>query len=140
MTASSPTDIHGVEIEVGDLVVSAGVVGTVKGINGWGSINVRHKSKRNVYAYEDGAPDIAYQYTPRTYNWQTREYTSGPEETCYRKDRRVIGEKTVNLTQVRVNKSDILILQKHDGSVPNALAEIIKHHDLIFLGGNEDNE
>lgn len=136
-----PIDENGVIIEPGDLVVSKGVLGTVKAINGWGSINVRYKAERALYAYEEGALDIPYQYKPYHWNRETRQYEYGEEETRYEKDYRSIGRKIVERTQVRVSKDQIMVLRKHTGVVPAAITTALNVHEIVFpTGGVKDGE
>lgn len=132
MSKREVKDSHGVLIEPGDLVVSHDVIGTVKAINGWDSINVRYEAERNVYAYEKGAPDEPYEYTPYSWNYEQGRYAYGEPEVRYRKDLRVVGRKVVDLTQVRVGTRNITVLRKRDGSVPDHLTKIMDEHKLIF--------
>ena len=60
-----PKDKLGVEIEVGDLVVSAASkaygnfkIGRVEKVFPSGRVTMKYANKVNVYAYEEGAPDI----------------------------------------------------------------------------------
>jgi len=135
-------DGYGVTIEAGDLVVSHDVVGTVKAINKWKSINVRYEGERVVYAYEKGAPDVPYEYRPYKWNPISGRYSYGEPETRFRNDMRVVGTKTVELTQVRVSTHNIIVLRKRDGSTPKHITEALAMHELVFSnkesGGSDE--
>lgn len=131
----NPKDSNGIVIEAGDLVASNGVVGTVKNINGWGSINVRYKNERPLYAYEEGAHDVPYEHKPYQYNRETRQYEYGETETRYKKDFRSIGRIQYDATQVRVNTSGITVLRKNDGTIPPAIAAAFSIHEIVFPAG-----
>lgn len=141
-SVSDVKDSHGVVIEAGDLVVSHDVIGTVKKINGWDSINVRYELERSVYAYQLGAPDEPYEYTPYSWNYEAKKYEYGEPETRYRKDYRVVGKKTIDATQVRVSTQNITVLRKRDGSVPKHITEALAMHELVFpakeTGGSDE--
>lgn len=64
----SRKDVLGVEVEVGDLCLSAPkgkysskpYVGKVTNVAESGRVTLKHPLKRNIYAYERGAPDVEH--------------------------------------------------------------------------------
>lgn len=142
-----PTDQYGTEIAVGDLVVTNGKVGMVSKINSYGAPNVRIPSKRNIYAYEWGAPDIErkntrYKRDEQGYylrdangrnTWEQEEYT------YFDKDRRVVGETDYTYTVIRQNTRNLTVLRKVDGTLPSPFGDAIERHRIIFPD-KEDND
>jgi len=68
-------DIMGVEVEVGDICLSAPkhkwsskpYVGKVTNVSDTGRVTLKHPAERNIYAYERGAPDKeqeSYRWVP----------------------------------------------------------------------------
>ena len=144
---SNPTDVHGNEIEIGDLVVSSTVtsysnmvVGVVthigEGKYGSTPVTIQYLLERNEYAYELGAPKIEEKYR----DWGRYQDGigrwaygyHGEEKTRLVNDMRVVGRKTTLAKQARQKSCNILIIRKKDGSVPEAFTNIIKNHERIF--------
>lgn len=135
-----PTDQYGTEIAIGDLVVTNGKVGMVSKINAHGAPNVRIPSKRSIYAYEWGAPDIErkgtrYKRDEQGYyvkdsngrnTWEEEEYT------YMDKDRRVVGETDYTYTVIRQNTRNLTVLRKVDGTLPSPFGDAIERHRIIF--------
>lgn len=144
------TDINGIELEIGDLVVSSTVtsysnmvVGIVSyiGEKQYGStpVTIQYSHERNQYAYEIGAPKVEEKYREwgrhQTADGRWTYGYHGPDKTRMVNDMRVVG-KTVGLgKQARQKDCNILILRRKDGSTPQALLDTVERHKLIYPGG-----
>lgn len=146
----TPKDIHGNDIEVGDLVVSSTVtsysnmvVGVVSRIgeppHKWAdqTISITYLYERNKYAYEIGAPDLEEKYQDWGQYYDETEKRNrygyhGPEKTRMVKDRRKVGRTTDTSTQRRQKTCNILVIRKKDGTVPDALTNIIENHKILY--------
>lgn len=144
------TDINGIELEVGDLVVSSTVtsysnmvVGIVSyiGEKQYGStpVTITYSHERNQYAYEIGAPKVEEKYR----EWGQHKGSDGrwtygyhgPEKTRMVNDMRVVG-KTIGVNkQARQKSCNILIIRRKDGTTPQALLDTVERHKLIYPGG-----
>lgn len=109
-------DGMGQEIRVGDILLSASKTGNIKigrveRMFPSGRITIKYADKINIYAYEEGAPDIPYQSTrakrdangeviymdhPSGYkDWRGVPYKQAVQEeyTAYKKDHTVVGRR-----------------------------------------------
>lgn len=147
MTDKKVYDQYGTEIAIGDLVVTHGKVGMVAKFNAHGSVNVRIRSTKNVYAYEWGAPKIErkgtrYKRDEQGYyvkdsngrnTWEQEEYT------YFDKDYRVVGEEPYTYTVIRQNTQSLTVLRKVDGILPSPFLEAIEKHKIIFPNKEQTN-
>lgn len=148
---SNPLDINGVEIELGDLVVSStvtsysnmkvGIVGHIgEAAHKWATptITINYMFERDKYASELGAPKVLETY----YDWKYDEWDAlpreekrdykGEEKTRWVDDHRKVGRTTVFGKQVRQRSCNILIIRKKDGTVPRPLMKVVENHIDLY--------
>ncbi len=130
-------DIMGVEVEVGDLCLSAPkhkwsgkpYVGKVTNVSETGRVTLKHPVKRNIYAFERGAPEVErtyYRYVvdneAEPDRWGRRPYKQEPYKYMA-KDYTVVA---VEWKWVRKQAADItlIVLRKH-GEEKKGLEEIL---------------
>lgn len=102
------TDDFGVEIEVGDIILSSpqnskAAIGRVERVSSSGRITIKHKIERAIHAYERGAPDIPYEAERAKRDERGRPVETGRNHwgsvyayekyTAYRKDYTVVGRR-----------------------------------------------
>lgn len=149
---SNPTDINGVEIELGDLVVSSTVtsygnmkVGIIAHIGepaykyGNHTVTVNYMFERDKYAYELGAPKVLETYNDWKYEeyskletWEEKRAYKGEEKTRWVNDMRKVGRTMGVGKQVRQRTCNILIIRKKDGSVPGQLMKVVENHQDLY--------
>jgi hypothetical protein len=133
----SRTDSFGVEVEVGDIVLSCPKhkwsgkpeVGRVSGVFDSGRVTIQIPQKVSIYAYQRGAPEIeqeSYRYEPddtaEPDRWGRRPYKRVPYKYMA-KDYTVVA---VEWKWVRKQAADItlIVLRKH-GEEKKGLEEIL---------------
>jgi hypothetical protein len=133
----SRTDSFGVEVEVGDIVLSCPKhkwsgkpeVGRVSGVFDSGRVTIQIPQKVSIYAYQRGAPEIeqeSYRYEPDDAagpdRWGRRPYKRVPYKYMA-KDYTVVA---VEWKWVRKQAADItlIVLRKH-GEEKKGLEEIL---------------
>jgi hypothetical protein len=130
-------DSFGVEVEVGDIVLSCPrnkysnnpEVGRVSGVFDSGRVTIQVPYKRSIYAYERGAPDIeqqSHRWAPdesaEPDKWGRKPYVQVPY-TYMSKDYTVVG---VEWKWIRKQAADItLIVLRKGGEEKKGLEEIL---------------
>lgn len=133
----SRKDSFGVEVEVGDIVLSCPrhkwsgkpEVGRVSGVFDSGRVSIQVPSKVNVYAYQEGAPDVEqtsyrweYDNEAEPDRWGRRPQKRVPY-TYMAKDNTVV---RVEWKWMRKQAADItLIVLRKGGEEARALEEIL---------------
>jgi hypothetical protein len=129
-------DKYGVEVEVGDIVVSSGSsqygkmkVGPVRKLFPSGRVTMEYEYEANVYAYQEGAPDIPtegerakrdeFGNAVREYNLHGQYWAPYVYEkyTYMAKDYTVVGKKLYRQREQAAERN-IIVIRKADGSVP----------------------
>lgn len=112
----SRKDSFGVEVEVGDIVLSCPKhkwsgkpeVGRVSGVFDSGRVTIQIPSKVSVYAYQEGAPDI--EKTGTEYNmvngqWQLTPYTyMAKDRTVVRTEWKWVRKQAADITLIVLRK------------------------------------
>jgi hypothetical protein len=129
-------DKYGVEIEVGDIVVSSGSsqygkmkTGPVRKLFPSGRVTMEYEYEANVYAYQEGAPDTPTEGTRPKVDERgnyVRELAQGgsyfrplvyEKYTYMQKDYTVVGKKLYRQKEQAAERN-IIVIRKADGSVP----------------------
>lgn len=140
------TDSFGVEVEVGDIVLSCPKhkwsgkpeVGRVSGVFDSGRVTIQVPQKLPVYAYQEGAPDIEHtshrwsvDYDAPSDRWGRKPYKQEPY-TYMAKDYTVLRNEW---KWIRKQAADItlIVLRKHgeeEKGLEEILAERVGFNDL----------